>query len=169
MIRFPAIRGRLLKLAARGGLFEAGDAVRRHVDEGDAMPFIRFVREYFEFPGDPVFLPNLWHVHLPPRFFRLEPRAAELAGLYLDYEFIDALRGGAAVRGRKAIDGQVDRQSLELVVDHVYLALLRRYPSRTARTQGVTELVHGRGIEKLIDVIRMSGEYVALQRGERLP
>lgn len=114
-------------------------------------------------------LPNLWHVYLSPRFFNLESRAAQLASLYLDYEFIDVLRRGAVVRSKKAIDGQTDRQSLEFLIDHIYLALLRRYPSRTVRMQGVTELVHGSGIEKLMDVIRMSAEYRALQHRERLP
>lgn len=169
LVRFPAVRGRLLKTAQRSGMLDAADVAPRpeHRDEG--MPFSLFIREYFEARCDPVVLPNLWHVHLSPDFFDLERRTAQLAGLYLDHEFIHALRGGFQVRQKKAFDGQTDRQDLELLVDHVYLALLRRYPSQKARNDGVTELLDGDGIERMVSIIRMSTEYKTLQRRERLP
>lgn len=169
LIRFPAVRGRLLKTAQRGGMFDAADVAPGLGHRSHDTPFSLFIKEYFEVGRDPALLPNLWHVHLSPDFFDLEGKVARFAGLYLDHEFIHALRGGFQVRQRKAFDEQTDRQDLELLVDHVYLALLRRYPSRKARNDGVTELLDGGGIEGMVSIIRMSTEYKTLQRRERLP
>lgn len=168
LLRFPLVRGRLLRMASGGGLFAApetaGAQTHRPFTFSDSTAFEDFVQEHLEFKSGTLLLPNALHVHLGPEYFNPVPGVARLAGLQLDYQLIDCIRHGQAIHTRKAIDQQVDRHQLDLLMDHIYLALLRRYPSQAVRQAGVRELIGGRTVEAVIERIRMSAEYRALHR-----
>lgn len=167
LVRFPWIRGRLLRLASSGRLLDAAVAAPAPLAAGDETPFSGFVREYLEFRPHAPLRPNMFHVHAVSTGVDLERRVARLAGLELDYELISCLRDRQAIRARKRFDRQTDQHHLGLLVDHIHLALLRRYPSQVARQAHVGELARGATVEAAVGIIKMSAEYKALHRQRR--
>ncbi|ARU03646.1 hypothetical protein CCO03_02145 [Comamonas serinivorans] len=92
-----------------------------------------------------------------------ERSVSRLAGLSLDHALLRALQDGQ-VSQRRPYDAKRDAPHGRALIQHLYLALLRRYPSATDERLRLDRLARGDTVPTLVTHIRQSEEHQAIHR-----
>src|SRR5699024_4405493 len=94
-----------------------------------------------------------------------ESKTSRYAGVQLDQDLIRAVQSASVVQSR-AYDPSREAVYARRLVQHIYLSLLRRYPSPVDEDQHLGRLAKGERIESIIASIMKSKEYRAILRWE---
>lgn len=162
--RFPGLHARLIEVAATSGVIDRSRTDADHPAGSQAAHdgFSEFVAGFLSIPDGELLPPMLRRLS---RFHGCQPeeRVSGFAGIHLDHELLHALQVADVVQSR-AYDPDADAACGRQLIRHVYLALLRRYPSRADEDRYLTRLAKGEPIEAVIAGVRKSTEYQSILR-----
>lgn len=80
------------------------------------------------------------------------------SGMKVNIDLLHAIRSGESI-DQKASLTEADRVNAEILVRHIYIGLLRRYPNKGNERAYAAQMIAGKTVKSVIDRVRSSDEY----------
>lgn len=155
---FPRTKKYIFNIALREGLIDDVSELGIKLDKGLMLKFSKFVSAKFVRSTAREASPIMMQRYAVHGGRDVSEIVSDRFDIFVDFDFIEGIRSNELTHAKK-ISSKDDVVMLHIVARHIFLALLRRYPSAVDELSLVKKMQNGIDLNSIVTSVKNSEEY----------